>query len=181
MAAGSTRKPRSGTSRQTGAPTIADVAQMAGVSLMTVSRVINAESNVRDATREAVHAAIAKLNYAPNRAARRLAGAAQQRIGLERDFMAGQIGPHHHAGTKDRDRIVDLEILGVVDIGIVREIELDPRIDDDAIDPHALGLGAQQQAFGRIDVQRLCMRGPLHGQRRGKGHRNTHRRSTQQA
>jgi LacI family transcriptional regulator len=82
MASGSTRKPRSGTSRQTGAPTIADVAQMAGVSLMTVSRVINAESNVRDATRELVHAAIAKLNYAPNRAARRLAGAAQLRIGL---------------------------------------------------------------------------------------------------
>ena len=82
MASGSTRKPRSGTSRQTGAPTIADVAQMAGVSLMTVSRVINAESNVRETTREVVHAAITKLNYAPNRAARRLAGAAQQRIGL---------------------------------------------------------------------------------------------------
>jgi LacI family transcriptional regulator len=82
MAAGSTRKPRSGTSRQTGAPTIADVAELAGVSLMTVSRVINAESNVRDATRETVHAAITKLNYAPNRAARRLAGAAQLRIGL---------------------------------------------------------------------------------------------------
>ncbi len=82
MAAGTTRKPRSGTSRQTGAPTIADVAELAGVSLMTVSRVINTESNVREATREAVHAAIAKLNYAPNRAARRLAGAAQLRIGL---------------------------------------------------------------------------------------------------
>lgn len=82
MTTGSTRKPRSGTSRQTGAPTIADVAELAGVSLMTVSRVINGESNVRETTRETVHAAIAKLNYAPNRAARRLAGAAQLRIGL---------------------------------------------------------------------------------------------------
>ncbi|QIG80211.1 LacI family DNA-binding transcriptional regulator [Stakelama tenebrarum] len=79
---GGTRKPRAGTSRQTGAPTIADVAKLAGVSLMTVSRVINAEANVRDATREAVQAAIVKLNYAPNRAARRLAGAVQLRIGL---------------------------------------------------------------------------------------------------
>lgn len=49
---------------------------------MTVSRVINGESNVRDATRDAVHAAITKLNYAPNRAARRLAGASQLRLGL---------------------------------------------------------------------------------------------------
>lgn len=82
MAAGSTRKPRSGTSRQTGAPTIANVAELAGVSLMTVSRVINAKSNVREETREAVQTAIAKLNFAPNGAARRLAGAAQLRIGL---------------------------------------------------------------------------------------------------
>jgi LacI family transcriptional regulator len=77
-----TRKPRSGTARQSGAPTIADVAQLAGVSTMTVSRVINAESNVRDTTRDAVNAAIATLNYAPNRAARSLAGATELRIGL---------------------------------------------------------------------------------------------------
>jgi LacI family transcriptional regulator len=82
VAGGATRKPRSGTARETGAPTIADVAALAGVSLMTVSRVINAEGNVRATTRAAVDAAIATLNYAPNRAARRLAGAAQLRIGL---------------------------------------------------------------------------------------------------
>jgi LacI family transcriptional regulator len=76
------RKPRTGSARQNGAPTIADVAALAGVSTMTVSRVINAESNVRDATREAVNVAIAQLNYAPNRAARSLAGASQLRLGL---------------------------------------------------------------------------------------------------
>jgi LacI family transcriptional regulator len=65
-----------------GAPTIADVAQEAGFSMMTVSRVINGESNVRDSTRESVQAAIAKLNYSPNLAARSLAGAEQIRIGL---------------------------------------------------------------------------------------------------
>jgi LacI family transcriptional regulator len=76
------RKPRRSTKRVTGAPTIADVARVAGVSPMTVSRVINADANVRDATRDAVNAAINQLNYAPNRAARSLAGAAQLRIGL---------------------------------------------------------------------------------------------------
>lgn len=49
---------------------------------MTVSRVINGESNVRPATREAVNVAIGALNYAPNSAARVLAGAEQRRIGL---------------------------------------------------------------------------------------------------
>lgn len=76
------RKPRTSSARQSGAPTIADVAELAGVSAMTVSRVINAESNVREETRETVNAAIASLNYAPNRAARNLAGAGQVRMGL---------------------------------------------------------------------------------------------------
>lgn len=49
---------------------------------MTVSRVINAEGNVRPATRELVNTAITALNYAPNQAARNLAGAAQSRVGL---------------------------------------------------------------------------------------------------
>ncbi len=70
------------TRRGSSAPTISDVARAAGVSLMTVSRVINNEANVRPATREKVEAAIAQLNYAPNPAARSLAGAAQIRIGM---------------------------------------------------------------------------------------------------
>jgi len=68
--------------RQKKAPTISDVAERAGVSAMTVSRVINGEGNVRPATRDAVVAAIAELNYAPNPAAQSLAGASQVRIGL---------------------------------------------------------------------------------------------------
>lgn len=77
----SVRKPRS--SRRSGnAPTIADVAREAHCSPMTVSRVINGEGNVRAETREQVQQAIAKLNYAPNRAARSLAGGEQVRICL---------------------------------------------------------------------------------------------------
>ena len=49
---------------------------------MTVSRVINNESNVRQETRELVNAAIAELGYAPNEAARSLAGATQIHIAL---------------------------------------------------------------------------------------------------
>lgn len=76
----SNRKPSARSARQSGAPTISDVAARAGVSTMTVSRVINGEGSVRDSTRETVVQAISDLNYAPNRAARSLAGAAQLRI-----------------------------------------------------------------------------------------------------
>ena len=54
--------------------TIDDVAKAAGVSIKTVSRVVNNEPNVRAATRERVEQAIEKLDYRPNTAARRLAG-----------------------------------------------------------------------------------------------------------
>jgi LacI family transcriptional regulator len=65
-----------------GAATIHDVARLAGVSPMTVSRVINGGKNVRDATRASVLSAIRDLQYAPNPAARSLAGAGGARIGL---------------------------------------------------------------------------------------------------
>ncbi|MBB3033675.1 LacI family transcriptional regulator [Erythrobacter lutimaris] len=49
---------------------------------MTVSRVINGEGNVREETQELVLAAIRKLKYSPNRAARSLAGGEQLRVAL---------------------------------------------------------------------------------------------------
>ena len=68
--------------RQSGHPTISDVARVAKCSPMTVSRVINGEASVRESTRKLVDAAIVELNYHPNRAARSLAGASQMRIAL---------------------------------------------------------------------------------------------------
>jgi LacI family transcriptional regulator len=68
--------------RNTNLVTIRDVAQHAGVSPMTVSRVVNRESNVREPTREKVAAAIEALNYSPNLAARSLASADAVRIAL---------------------------------------------------------------------------------------------------
>ena len=76
------RPGRKAADRKQGAPTIADVAAYAGFAPMTVSRVINGEANVREETRAAVQAAIAKLKYSPNLAARSLAGAEQVRIGM---------------------------------------------------------------------------------------------------
>jgi LacI family transcriptional regulator len=70
------------TRRRGGGQTIVDVARHAGVSAMTVSRVVNGETNVRDATRRRVTEAIRELGYSPNPAARSLASAQSLRIGL---------------------------------------------------------------------------------------------------
>ncbi|CAN7148780.1 LacI family DNA-binding transcriptional regulator [Pseudoxanthomonas sp. LjRoot143] len=53
---------------------IEDVAAAAGVSMKTVSRVLNNEPNVRDEMRQRVMAAVEKLQYRPNLSARSLAG-----------------------------------------------------------------------------------------------------------
>lgn len=62
--------------------TASDVARLAGVSPMTVSRVINGEVSVKESTRAAVNMAIRKLGYSPNKAARSLASANEVEIGL---------------------------------------------------------------------------------------------------
>ena len=62
--------------------TIHDVAKLAGVSIKTVSRVINKETSVKDNTRSKVEQAIKELNYQPNQSARNLASTASFEIGL---------------------------------------------------------------------------------------------------
>jgi len=53
---------------------IEDVAAAAGVSMKTVSRVLNHEPNVREETRRKVEEAVVRLQYRPNHSARSLAG-----------------------------------------------------------------------------------------------------------
>lgn len=95
---------------------------------MTVSRVINGESNVRPATRETVNAAIAELNYAPNSAARTLAGAGQSRIGLLysnpsagylSEFLVGSLD---QASKRDVQLIVEKCELGDHEIEVARHL-----------------------------------------------------------
>lgn len=50
--------------------TIHDVARLAGVSIKTVSRVVNGESNVRPSTKKRVQAAIEEIDFTPHLGAR---------------------------------------------------------------------------------------------------------------
>ncbi|MGO2477623.1 MAG: LacI family DNA-binding transcriptional regulator [Pseudoalteromonas sp.] len=65
--------------------TINDVAKLAGVSMKTVSRVINKEPSVRKRTYDTVMEAVTQLNYQPNLAARNLAGTSSFTVGLVYD------------------------------------------------------------------------------------------------
>jgi LacI family transcriptional regulator len=62
--------------------TINEVAERAGVSIKTVSRVLNREPNVREETRERVLMAVEALDYRPSQSARSLAGSRSFLLGL---------------------------------------------------------------------------------------------------
>jgi LacI family transcriptional regulator len=70
------------TKREGRNPTIREVAKLARVGLMTVSRVINDHPSVRPSTRKKVEAAIAQLGYRQNEAARMMKGQRAKMIGL---------------------------------------------------------------------------------------------------
>lgn len=109
------RKPR--------APTIADVAAYAGFAPMTVSRVINGEENVRRETREAVQAAIAKLKYSPNLAARTLAGADQIRIGLLYSNPSAAFLSEFLVGSLEQARLSHVQL-------VIEKCDADQREDE---------------------------------------------------
>ncbi|AOH84284.1 LacI family transcriptional regulator [Sphingomonas panacis] len=105
-------------------PTITDVAEAAGVSIRTVSRVLNRSPKVNARTREKIEAAIVRLNFRPSARARALA--------MGRSFLIGMV-------HNDRNALV----LEAVQRGIVGEAAPDgyelimhstPPVDSLAID-----------------------------------------------
>lgn len=72
---------------------IRDVAGAAGVSYQTVSRVLNDHPNIRPATRQKVLDAMSRLDFRPNRAARRLASHRSSTIGVLATVNGSYYGP----------------------------------------------------------------------------------------
>lgn len=62
--------------------TIKDVAEMAGVTVTTVSRVLNNRGYISEATRNKVYEAMERLDYQPNELARSLCGKKSNMLGL---------------------------------------------------------------------------------------------------
>ncbi|MGN6425580.1 MAG: LacI family DNA-binding transcriptional regulator [Leifsonia sp.] len=74
-------------------PGVREVAAAAGVSRQTVSRVLNAHPSIRPETRERVLAAMADLNFRPNRAARMLTTARSRTLGVLAASASSLFGP----------------------------------------------------------------------------------------
>jgi LacI family transcriptional regulator len=156
-------------------PTIRDVARVAGVSHMTVSRVINGKSGVRPQTRSQVEDAIRRLRFHCNPVARALSGMEHVRIGLLHRFPnAGHLGEFlvHLLDETDRahaglvvHRIAssaenETTVHGLIDKGVRAVIVTPPLPDDERLIAmlHAAGICAVGIGATRLDG-RLSMVG----------------------
>ena len=170
-------------------PTLADVAQAAGVSLTTVSRVLNNRGYLSRETRERVAEAIAELNYRPNQIARALHGKSTQSIGLIVPTVAlpffGELTEHvedfladrgyrtfvcNSMGRADREReYLDLLLSHRVD-GIISSAHNDGLADyrsihlpvvsvDRDLSPTVPNVRCDNEAGGRIAAEHLLKRG----------------------
>ena len=86
-------------------PTIYDVARAAGVSIASVSRVLNGRRNPRPETRDRVQRAVAELGFVPDSAARALSVRLKEVVGIvvRRPLSAGPpvLAPWVQAGAWD--------------------------------------------------------------------------------
>jgi len=136
--------------------TIREVSEAAGVSIKTVSRVLNKERYVREDTRKRVEDAVERLGYRPSAAARMLAGRRSFQIGLLCDNPGPQYIYETQAGARDRcqsggyrmiyqpcdtgsEKMV-AEVMALIDETHVDGLILSPPVSD-----HALLLAALDQ------------------------------------
>src|SRR5215470_12234411 len=90
-----------------GTPTLSEVATLAGVSAITVSRVVRLPEKVAPGTRARVEAAMRELGYVPNQIAGALAGARTKSVGVLVPTIANSIFADTVQGLSD-----ELEPLG---------------------------------------------------------------------
>lgn len=148
--------------------TIYDVASEAGVAISTVSRVLNGSSEVSDATRLRVEAAIEKLQFRPQRTARTLAQKQTHSLAVAMPSFTSLFYVEVLKGIKDelRDRDTDLLLCnlgstapyqtlyrflnrGAVDALILTSLPVDDQLERELLKLHApvVLLGTQNDQF----------------------------------
>jgi LacI family transcriptional regulator len=93
------------------AASIKDVAKEAGVSIATVSRVLNDVDVVNEETKKKVQEAIVKLGYRPNIVARSLKTQRTKTVGILIPDISSQFYPEIVRGTEDVANIYDYNII----------------------------------------------------------------------
>lgn len=91
--------------------TIYEVSELAGVSLATVSRVINNKTKVSEKTAKKVHDAMAHLNYRPNSIAQSLASNRTNSIGLMVTGLNGAFFGQMMAGIESTLRKAEKHVI----------------------------------------------------------------------
>ncbi|MUG64820.1 MULTISPECIES: LacI family DNA-binding transcriptional regulator [Paenibacillus] len=91
--------------------TIKDVAGRAGVSVATVSRVLNGNGYVHEDTRQKVEEAIRALNYTPNEVARSLYKKKSKLVGLLLPDITNPYFPQLARGVEDRMQENDYRLI----------------------------------------------------------------------
>jgi len=105
--------------------TLQDVARLAGVSTKTVSRVVNDQGEISEATRQRVQAAIEQLDYRPNITARNLVSGRSDTLAVMASGLE-YYGPSH--------TLVGIEQQSY-DLGYSLLLSLLPRPDDTNVNP----------------------------------------------
>ncbi|MBD3647431.1 MAG: LacI family DNA-binding transcriptional regulator [Pseudomonadales bacterium] len=143
-----------------GKATIVDVAELAGVSIKTVSRVVNNEPNVRAKTRDKVMDAITRLNYQPNTAARTLSGKRSYVIGLiyenphEFSYIGGMLNGALHACEEEGYSLL-LRPVTLPDQSIadrVRHFVLQARVDGIVLPPPLGDMEEVTETLADLDI-----------------------------
>ena len=150
--------------------TIYDVAKEAGVSLATVSRVINGSNVVKGPTREKVQAAVDKLGYKPNAIAQGLALQKSTTIGLvvpEASFTyTGQI----INGLIDVAKIYNYNIIlhtitaGITDLSSVIEDNIKSNVDGVILYYDKLEV-PEMETLSRYNIPIVLIGGRRHGEK----------------
>jgi len=107
--------------------TIYDVAAAAGVSKSLVSLVLRGDASVSDARREAVQAAIQKLNYRPSRNAQNLASNKSKTVGVIITEYENLSYVSVLAGLREIFDEVDYQVL-------ISDLHTNPNLHGDAVD-----------------------------------------------
>lgn len=137
--------------------TMAEVAALAGVSITTVSHVLNSSRPVNPETRSRVEKAIADLDYRRNHAARTLAGGSSRTIGLVISGLTNtHFGPLLHAIER---RVSDAD--HVLVLGDSHDEEaMERRVVDSLLDRSVDGLiVAPSAGFMNDTAQRIARSG----------------------
>lgn len=151
--------------------TIYDVASEAGVAISTVSRVLNSSSEVSEATRQRVQAAIEKLQFRPQRTARTLAQQQTHALAVAMPSFTSLFYVEMLKGIKDELREHDIDLLlcnlgsnapyqtlyrfltrGAVDALLLTSLPVDDQLERELMKLHApvMLIGSRTEQFDSL-------------------------------